>query len=287
MKKGRIMAIRIFDVDLLRDAVEKMCGPVACDMPTDVRSAIETALTVEDAANAKSVLSELLKNYDIAADERIPICQDTGMVVIFLDVGFDVHFIGDPYEAIDEGVRRGYKNSALRMSVVGDPLRRVNTGDNTPALVTTRFVPGDRVTVTFLAKGFGSENMSRLAMLLPADGLEGVREFVVNTARNAGPNACPPLVIGVGIGGTFDHVALAAKRSLARDIGDHNPDPFYAELEQSILEEINRLGIGPQGLGGRTTALSVAIEVLPTHIAGLPVACNINCHVARHKQEVL
>lgn len=281
------MSIREFHTDLLRDAVEKMCGPAACDMPQDVRAAMEKASREEDGANARSVLLELLANYDIAAAERIPICQDTGMVIIFLDVGRDVHFLGDPYLAIDEGVRRGYKNASLRMSVVGDPLRRVNTGDNTPALVSTRLVAGDRVTVTFLAKGFGSENMSRLAMLRPADGMEGVRKFVIETALQAGPNACPPLVLGLGIGGSFDQVALAAKRALARDTGQPHPDPFYAEFEASLLEEINRLGIGPQGLGGFTTALSVAIEVLPTHIAALPVACNINCHVARHIKEVL
>ncbi len=281
------MSIREFHTDLLRDAVEKMCGPAACDMPQDVRAAMEKASREEDGANARSVLLELLANYDIAVAERIPICQDTGMVIIFLDVGRDVHFLGDPYLAIDEGVRRGYKNASLRMSVVGDPLRRVNTGDNTPALVSTRLVAGDRVTVTFLAKGFGSENMSRLAMLRPADGMEGVRKFVIETALQAGPNACPPLVLGLGIGGSFDQVALAAKRALARDTGQPHPDPFYAEFEASLLEEINRLGIGPQGLGGFTTALSVAIEVLPTHIAALPVACNINCHVARHIKEVL
>ena len=281
------MAIREFHTDLLRDAVEKMCGPAACDMPPDVRGAMERAAGLEDGVNARSVLLELLDNYDIAAAERIPVCQDTGMVIILLDVGRDVHFLGDPYQAIDEGVRRGYKKAALRMSIVGDPLRRVNTGDNTPALVTTRLVEGDRVTLTFLAKGFGSENMSRLAMLRPADGMEGVRSFVLETALQAGPNACPPLVLGVGIGGSFDQVALAAKRALARDTGSPHPDPFYAGFERSLLEEINRLGIGPQGLGGLTTALSVAIEVLPTHIAALPVACNINCHVARHVKEVL
>ena len=279
--------IREFHTDLLRDAVCRMCGTAACDMPADVRGAIESALDVEDAPNARMILRELLENYDVASRERIPICQDTGLVVIFLDVGRDVHFIGDPYQAIDEGVRRGYKKYALRMSVVGDPLRRKNTGDNTPALVTTRLVEGDRVTVTFLAKGFGSENMSRLAMLRPADGLEGVRKFVVETAQKAGPNACPPLVIGVGIGGTFDQVALAAKRALARDVGQPHEDSFYAELERAWLQEINQLGVGPQGMGGRTTALSLAIETLPTHIAGLPVACNINCHVARHMREVL
>lgn len=281
------MTIRSFDVDLLRRAVAGMCGPAACKMPPDVRGAVEEALALEDGPNARSVLEELLENYELAANEGIPICQDTGMVVIFLDVGRDVHFLGDPYEAIQEGVRQGYREGALRMSVVADPLRRVNTGDNTPALVTTRLVEGDKVTVTFLAKGFGSENMSRLAMLRPADGLEGVKSFVVDTAAKAGPNACPPLVIGVGIGGTFDQVALAAKRALTRDAGVPHPDPFYADLEGQILEEVNRLGVGPQGLGGRTTALSVAIEVLPTHIAGLPVACNINCHVARHAREVL
>ena len=234
-----------------------------------------------------SVVKELLENYDVAAKESIPICQDTGMVVVFLDVGRDVHFLGDPYEAINEGVRRGYREAALRMSVVGDPLRRVNTGDNTPALVTTRLVEGDKVTLTFLTKGFGSENMSRLAMLRPADGLEGVKRFVLDTAAKAGPNACPPLVLGIGIGGTFDQVALAAKRALARELGEPHPDPFYARLEAEILEEVNQLGLGPQGMGGRTTALAVAIEALPTHIAGLPVACNINCHVARHFKEVL
>lgn len=281
------MGIREFHVGILRDAIERMCGPAACDMPPDVKGAMEAALKTEDGVNARSVLSELLRNYNIAESDRIPVCQDTGFVVVFLDVGLDVHFDGDPYEAIQEGVRWGYKNSSLRMSVVGDPLRRVNTGDNTPALVTTRLVPGDRVGVTFLAKGFGSENTSRLAMLRPADGIDGVRRFVVETAKMAGPNACPPLVIGVGIGGTFDQVALAAKRALARDTGEPHPDPFYAKLESAMLEEINQLGVGPQGMGGRTTALSVAVEYLPTHIAGLPVACNINCHVARHMKEVL
>ena len=281
------MSIRPFDVALLREAVARMCGPVACLMPPDVKGAVESALTREDGQNARLILQELLKNYQLAAQESIPICQDTGMVVIFLDLGRDVHLLGDPYEAIDQGVRQGYKEAGLRMSVVGDPLRRVNTGDNCPALVTIRLVEGDRVTVTFLAKGFGSENMSRLAMLRPADGIEGVKRFVVDTAAKAGPNACPPLVIGVGVGGSFDQVALAAKRALTRDLGEVHPDPFYARLEAEILEEINQLGLGPQGLGGRTTALSVAIEALPTHIAGLPVACNINCHVARHYREVL
>ncbi len=281
------MSVREFDVSVLRDTVERLCGQLACKLPDDVHHAVEQALEIEDGVTARQVLQDLLLNYDIAARERIPMCQDTGMIVAFLDVGFDVRFLGNPYDAINEGVRRGYKNHVLRMSVVGDPLRRVNTGDNTPAMITTNLVPGDRVTITLLSKGFGSENMSRLRMLLPADGVEGVREFVLDTVAQAGPNACPPFVIGVGIGGTFDQVALAAKRSLARPLTESNPDPYYAEMERSLLEEINKLGVGPQGFGGRGTALGVAIEVLPTHIAALPVAVNINCHMARHYQEVL
>ncbi|HPY64073.1 MAG TPA: fumarate hydratase [Bacillota bacterium] len=279
--------MREFDVVILRDAVEELCGKLACVLPDDIRDAIEQALEQEDSTVARQVLEDLLLNCEIAAEESVPMCQDTGMVVAFLDVGFDVSFLGDPYEAINEGVRRGYKKYVLRMSVVSDPLRRVNTGDNTPVMVTTRLVPGDRVTITMLCKGFGSENMSRLAMLLPADGEEGVRKFVIDTVAKAGPNACPPFVIGIGIGGTFDQVALAAKRALARPLTESNVDPFYAAMEQSLLAEINELGIGPQGFGGRATALGVAIEVLPTHIAGLPVAVNINCHAARHIQEVL
>jgi fumarate hydratase subunit alpha len=281
------MSVREFDVVILRDAVEELCGKLACVLPDDIRDAIEQALEQEDSTVARQVLEDLLLNCEIAAEESVPMCQDTGMVVAFLDVGFDVSFLGDPYEAINEGVRRGYKKYVLRMSVVSDPLRRVNTGDNTPVMVTTRLVPGDRVTITMLCKGFGSENMSRLAMLLPADGEEGVRKFVIDTVAKAGPNACPPFVIGIGIGGTFDQVALAAKRALARPLTESNVDPFYAAMEQSLLAEINELGIGPQGFGGRATALGVAIEVLPTHIAGLPVAVNINCHAARHIQEVL
>ncbi len=281
------MSVREFDVSVLRDTVEEMCGRLACQLPGDIRRAVEQTLEREDGLTAREVLEDLLLNYDIAAKDHIPICQDTGMIVAFLDVGLDVHFTGDPYEAIHEGVRRGYSKHLLRMSVVKDPLRRVNTGDNTPAMVTTRLIPGDRVAVTLLAKGFGSENMSRLAMLVPADGEEGVRRFVIDTVAHAGPNACPPFVVGIGIGGTFDQVALAAKRALARPLTESNPDAYYAEMERSLFEEINRLGVGPQGFGGRGTALGVAIEVLPTHIAGLPVAVNINCHVARHYREVL
>lgn len=279
--------IREFDVKHLTESIERMCGENACDLPLDVEQAIESFLDFEDGEHASSLLSELLENAHVARKERIPLCQDTGMTVVFLDVGRNVHLSGDPYEAVNEGIRRGYQKHRLRMSVVRDPLRRVNTGDNTPAITTIRIVPGDRVSVTLLAKGFGSENMSRLAMLRPADGLEGVEAFVLETVKFAGPNACPPLVVGVGIGGTFDHVALLAKRALARPLGERHHDPFYADLEETLLKKINQLGIGPQGFGGRTTALSLAINVAPTHIAGLPVACNLNCHATRHRQEVL
>jgi fumarate hydratase subunit alpha len=209
------------------------------------------------------------------------------MACVFLEIGQDVHIIGDLTEAVNEGVRRGYTEGYLRKSVVRDPLDRVNTGDNTPAMLYTDIVPGDRLKITVAPKGFGSENMSRIAMLKPSDGLEGVKKFVLESVEAAGPNPCPPIVVGVGIGGTFDKCALLAKRALLREVGAHSPNPFYAELERELLEEINALGIGPQGYGGKTTALAVHIETLPTHIAGLPCAVNINCHVARHATEIL
>ena len=210
------------------------------------------------------------------------------MACVFLEIGQDVHFVGgDLREAVDEGVRRGYTNGYLRKSVVRDPLQRVNTNDNTPAALYTEIVPGDKVTVTLAPKGFGSENMSNLVMLKPSAGLQGVKDVILQTVEAAGPNACPPMVIGVGIGGTFDKSALLAKKALLRPLGSHHPDPFYAELETEMLEKINNLGIGPQGFGGRTTALGLNIETMPTHIAGMPVAVNINCHVTRHKTEVL
>jgi len=209
------------------------------------------------------------------------------MACVFLEIGQEVHITGDLRAAVDEGVRRGYTEGYLRKSVVGDPIRRVNTGDNTPAMLYTELVPGDRVKITVAPKGFGSENMSRIAMLKPSDGIEGVKRFVVDTVMQAGPNPCPPIVVGVGIGGTFDKCALLAKQALLREIGRNNPDPYYGELEQELLESVNTLGIGPQGFGGRTTALAVHVETMPTHIAGLPCAVNINCHVSRHVTEVL
>ncbi|MBQ1400319.1 MAG: fumarate hydratase, partial [Lachnospiraceae bacterium] len=214
--------------------------------------------------------------------------QDTGMAVIFLEIGQDVHITGgDLSAAVDEGVRRGYEKGYLRKSVVGDPVRRGNTGDNTPAMLTTEIVPGEQIRVTVAPKGFGSENMSQISMFKPSAGLQGIKDFILKAVRDAGPNPCPPIVVGVGIGGTFDKCALLAKKALLRELGTHHPDPFYAELEEEMLEKINATGIGPQGLGGRTTALAVNIETLPTHIAGMPCAVNINCHVTRHRTEVI
>lgn len=216
-----------------------------------------------------------------------PICQDTGVACVFLKIGQDVHINGDLTEAVNEGVRRGYRDGYLRKSVVKDPLRRVNTGDNTPAMLYIELVPGDKIELTVAPKGFGSENMSRIAMLKPSDGIEGVKNFILKTAEEAGPNPCPPIVIGVGIGGTFDKAALLAKKALMRSTDERNADEFYAELENEMLRKVSALGIGPQGFGGKTTALAVNIEAMPTHIAGLPVAVNINCHVTRHKSAII
>lgn len=279
--------MRTVEVSTLTETVRDMCRPLAMTLPDDVYQALEQARATEDSPVGCAVLDDLLNNASLADEASIPICQDTGVAVVFMDVGREVHFDGDPYAAIEEGVRRGYREFNLRKSVVSDPLRRVNTGDNTPPFVTVRLVPGDRVKVTLMAKGFGSENMSRLIMLRPADGVEGVKRFVLETVEAAGPNACPPFVVGVGIGGTFDRVALLAKMSLMRRVGEPHPDPYYAELEREWLAAINQSGIGPQGFGGRTTALAVHIEKAATHIAGLPVAVNMNCHATRHVERVL
>jgi len=280
--------MREFPVSLLTDTIERLCIEANTYLPADVRCAIESCRAAEDGPIAQGVLDKIIENYGIADRDAVPICQDTGVACVFLEIGQDVHFVGgDLREAVDEGVRRGYTNGYLRKSVVCDPLQRVNTGDNTPAMLYTEIVPGDKVTVTLAPKGFGSENMSNLVMLKPSAGLQGVKDVILQTVEAAGPNACPPMVIGVGIGGTFDKSALLAKKALMRPLGSHHPDPFYAELETEMLEKINALGIGPQGFGGRTTALGLNIETMATHIAGMPVAVNINCHVTRHKTEVL
>ncbi len=280
--------MREFPVSQLTDVIERLCIEANTYLPEDVRCAIESSRAAEDGPIAQGVLDKIIENYGIADRDAVPICQDTGVACVFLEIGQDVHFVGGGLkEAVDEGVRRGYTNGYLRKSVVADPLKRVNTGDNTPAMLYTEIVPGDKVTVTLAPKGFGSENMSNLVMLKPSAGLQGVKDVILQTVEAAGPNACPPMVIGVGIGGTFDKSALLAKKALMRPLGSHHPDPFYAELETEMLEKINALGIGPQGFGGRTTALGLNIETMPTHIAGMPVAVNINCHVTRHKTEVL
>nr|WP_302646335.1 fumarate hydratase [uncultured Clostridium sp.] len=257
-------------------------------LPNDVKEAIEKAEKNEKWPIANNILNKILENSQIAATEKMPICQDTGMACVFVDIGQDVHITGGSLEeAINEGVRQGYAEGFLRKSVVKDPIHRVNTNDNTPALIYYNMVPGDKVKITVAPKGFGSENMSRIAMLKPSDGLEGVKNFVLETVRMAGPNPCPPIVIGIGIGGSFDKAAYLAKKALIRPVNENNTDEFYGNLEKELLEEVNKIGIGPQGFGGKTTALALNIETYPTHIAGLPVAVNINCHATRHKERVL
>ena len=277
--------MREIDAGALAEAVARLCIQANTCLPGDVRDGIAAARVEEDWPPAREILDRIMENGEIG--DGLPICQDTGMACVFLEVGQEVHIAGNLTQAVDEGVRRGYAQGYLRKSVVSDPLERVNSGDNTPAMLYTELVPGDRLTVTVAPKGFGSENMSRIAMLKTSDGLEGVRRFIVDTVEQAGPNPCPPIVVGVGIGGTFDKCALLAKKALLRKLGAPSPLPFYARLERDLLAEINALGIGPQGFGGRTTALAVHIETLPTHIAGLPCAVNLNCHVARHATEVL
>ena len=272
---------------MIRDAVAKLCIEANCILPSDMRKRIEDARQKEPWDTAKGILDKIIENYNIADENNVPICQDTGVACVFMKIGQEVHILGGLSDAVNEGVRRGYADGYLRKSVVADPLRRVNTGDNTPAMLYTELVPGDRIELTIAPKGFGSENMSRIAMLKPSDGIEGVKAFVLKTVEEAGPNPCPPIVVGVGIGGTFDKAAYLAKSALMRSVDERNPDPFYADLESELLQKINSLGIGPQGFGGRTTALAVNIEKMPTHIAGLPVAVNINCHVTRHKTVVI
>ena len=267
--------------------MKRLCIESNCFLPQDIKDHIAKCRAEEDWGTAAEILDRIKENFEIAAKTESPICQDTGMACVFLRVGQDLHIEGNIEDAVNEGVRRGYAEGYLRKSVVRDPLDRVNTGDNTPAMIYYELVPGDKLEITVAPKGFGSENMSRIKMLKPSDGLEGVKKFIINTVEEAGPNPCPPVVVGVGIGGTFDKAAYLAKKALLRSVDIRNEDPFYARLEEELLAEINSLGIGPQGLGGRTTALAVNVERMPTHIAGLPVAVNINCHVTRHKTEVI
>ena len=271
----------------ITSAVRDLCIEANCALPEDVRKAIEESRSREAFDIACSVLEKIEENYRIAADENVPVCQDTGLACVFLEIGQDVHIDGDIKEAVDEGVRQGYEQGYLRKSCVADPLRRVNTGDNTPAMLYFDVVKGEELKITVAPKGFGSENMSRIKMLKPSEGIDGVKEFILKPVEEAGPNPCPPIVVGVGIGGTFDKAALMAKKALLRPLDQHSGDEFYRQMEEEMLEKINALGIGPQGFGGKTTALAVNIETMPTHIAGLPCAVNINCHVTRHKSKTL
>ena len=275
--------IRNVNTRLLTENIKEMCIQANHYLAPDMEKAMRSAYEKESKPLAKQILGQLLENLDIAGEDMIPICQDTGMAVVFLKVGQDVHFEGESVEeAVNEGVRQGYEEGYLRKSVVGDPLLRVNTKDNTPAVIHYEIVPGDQVEITLAPKGFGSENMSRIWMLKPADGAEGVKEAIINSVKEAGPNACPPVVVGVGIGGTFEKAAILAKKALTREIGTHSPLPHIREMEEELLEKINETGLGPAGLGGDTTALAVNINTYATHIAGLPVAVNMCCHVNRH-----
>ena len=279
--------MRIITADEITHAVAKLCIEANNRLSPDMAGALHAAYKAEDWPIAKQTLGTLCENLAVAEKTGLPICQDTGMACVFAEIGQDVHIQGDFEAAVQAGVAKGYTEGYLRKSVVADPLRRKNTGDNTPAVITVRLVSGDKIKITLAPKGFGSENMSRLAMLKPSDGEEGVKNFILETVRLAGPNPCPPIVVGVGIGGTFDRVALLAKQALLRAVGSHHADPYYAQMETELLQKINAMGIGPQGFGGKTTALGLQIETYPTHIAGLPVAVNINCHVTRHKEVVL
>ena len=273
--------MRNIDAKVIEDTVARLCIEANLRLPPDVINAIERAEKAEPWDGAKRILSLLGDNVRIASEKTLPVCQDTGMACVFVELGQDVHIEGDFEQAVNNGVRRGYGEGYLRKSVVCDPLRRVNTGDNTPALVTVKLTRGDKMRITVMPKGFGSENMSALKMLKPADGVEGVRNFVLDTVEKAGANPCPPIIVGVGIGGSFDKAACLAKHALLRPVNEPNPDEYYAALERELLDKINALGIGPQGFGGKTTALAVLIEAMPTHVAGLPVAVNISCHATR------
>ncbi|KHD14849.1 fumarate hydratase [Clostridium butyricum] len=280
--------MREVNVALITDTVKRLSIEANYFLGADIKESLEKSRKEETYELAGQVLDKIILNSEIACKEKMPMCQDTGMACVFLEIGQDVHFVGGNLEAaINEGVRRGYEDGFLRKSVVDDPIRRVNTKDNTPAVVYYDIVDGDKVKITLAPKGFGSENMSKIGMLKPSDGLEGVKNFVIETVKAAGPNPCPPMVVGVGIGGTFDKAAYLAKKALIRPINTSNKDEFYKALEIELLEKINKLGIGPQGFGGKTTALGLNIETYPTHIAGLPVAVNINCHATRHKEAII
>jgi fumarate hydratase subunit alpha len=276
--------MREIQASRITEEVARLCMEANFELEDDVRRALEKALETEESPAGKEVLRQILENADIANGERMPMCQDTGLAVVFAEIGQDVHVAGGGFEdAIHAGVKKGYTDGYLRKSSLADPVRGGNTGDNTPAVIHVRIVPGDAFRLWIVPKGGGSENMSRIAMMKPADGVEGIKKFVVDNVRAASGNPCPPIIVGVGIGGTFERCAWLAKKALLREIGSTHPDPFYADLEKELLRLVNDTGVGPMGLGGRTTALAVHIEVAPRHIASFPVSMNLNCHAARHK----
>jgi fumarate hydratase subunit alpha len=282
-------AMKTITTQQITEAVRQLCMDVSYDLPQDVEAALEQGLAKEESSFGKYCLEQIIHNCHLAREHRQAMCQDTGIAVVYLYIGQDVHIIGGSLaDAVNEGVRQGYEDGYLRKSVVEEPLfERMNTGDNTPAVMHMELVPGDQLRIMVVPKGAGSENMGAMKMLKPADGLEGAKQFILDTVRNAGGNPCPPIVVGIGVGGTMEKAPMLAKQALTREIGSRNPNPLYAKLEEELLEAINNMGIGPQGLGGRVTALAVHIEYYPTHIAMLPVAVNINCHAARHKEVVL
>ena len=286
-RSGAACNIRFIDADEITRIVATLCVKANYNLNADIRSALTESRRREKSALACMALDTIIKNADAAEREKLPICQDTGMVVVFVTIGADIHIIGNIDNAINEGVRRGYREGYFRNSVVRDPVNRENTGDNTPAVIYYDFAPGDKLSITVAPKGFGSENMSGVRMLNPSDGLSGVEEYVVNTVKSAGPNPCPPVIVGVGLGGTMDKAALLSKQALLREVGSAHPDPFWADVETRLLTKINGLNIGPAGFGGRATALGVHILTYPTHIAGLPIAVNIGCHATRHQSFTL
>ncbi|MGG7059435.1 fumarate hydratase [Clostridium nigeriense] len=280
--------MREIHIEKVQEIIEKLCIEANYDLSKDVFNALDKSKKNETWNLAGDILDKIIVNAEIAKNERIPICQDTGMTCVFIEIGQEVHIVGGSLEeAINEGVRRGYNNGYLRKSVVKDPIDRINTKDNTPAIIHYKIVTGDKLKITVAPKGFGSENMSQIKMLKPSDGIEGVKEFIIKVIKDAGPNPCPPMIVGVGIGGTFEKAAYLSKKALIRSIDSKNENKFYSDLEDELLEKINKLGIGPQGFGGKTTALGINIETYPTHIAGLPVAVNISCHATRHKEVIL
>lgn len=280
--------MREIHIDRIQDAIENLCIEANYNLSKDVFDALDKAKQEESWTLAGDILDKIITNAEIAKNERMPICQDTGMACVFVEIGQEIHIVGGSLEeAINEGVRRGYDKGYLRKSIVKDPIDRVNTKDNTPAIIHYEIVPGDKLKIAVAPKGFGSENMSQIKMLKPSDGIEGIKEFIIRVVKEAGPNPCPPMIVGVGIGGTFEKAAYLSKKALIRSINSKNQNKFYSDLEDELLMKMNELGIGPQGFGGKTTALGVNIETYPTHIAGLPVAVNISCHATRHKEVIL